>query len=522
MTGDLVARALTALRHKNYAAAREFITAYGENAPFELQHYLIEGLAELALEDWTAAQETFTEAIQDFPHQPQLWFNLGIAQENLGALDDAEDSYRHSLDLKSDQADACGNLSNVLRRLGCFAEAEEMAHRAYELGAPKAQALNALGLALGKQGRFEAAAAVFTQARELDASDPLIPANMANLAVDQLNLADAWPLFAAARALAERSSPPAQEDAAHAEARKRALVATLRRDEGMARLLAGETEQGWALYDARLDIPGALRVHPSCPRWQGEPLAGKTILLVAEQGFGDTIQFCRYGRLLSESGASLVWMAPKPLHRLLASNLPGLVLREDDAVPDAHYWAPLMSLPRALKLQRFSDAPTAPYLAAPAEPRLPAASGLRRRIGLVWTASPTNDRDYEKSMPLAALDPLWKLGNVEFCAPFVNPRLDLIAGQPIRRLDSLITDFADTAALLAQLDGLVTVCTAAAHLAGALGLRTWLLLPHCPDWRWGLGHETTPWYPSVTLLRQPAFADWATPVERLADILRTV
>jgi Flp pilus assembly protein TadD len=495
MTQDLVVQALTALRQKNFPAARDYVAAYANENPLEFQHYLIKGLAEIALADWQAASETFDEATRIFPHQSQLWLNLGVAYENLGLFDEAAESYEHSLDLKAEQADACGNLSNIYRKQGRFADAEDMAHRAYELGAPKAQALNVLGLALGKQGKFEAAGKIFNEARQLDPGDATILANLANLAVDQLKLDAAWPLFAAARIVNDNAG--------------------IRRDEGMARLLAGDTAQGWQLYESRLELPRALRLHPSCPRWNGEPLQGKRLLLVAEQGFGDTIQFCRYGRLLAEVGATLLWAVPASLRGLLAENLPGLVMAEGELLPDADYWLPILSLPLATGKLAYTDAPSAPYLRAPLSPQLPAAKKNAKKIGVVWTASPTNERDYEKSMHIEDLAPLWKIPNTQFYAPFVNPRLSQITNQPLTRLDHLIGDFADTAALLTQLDCLVSVCTAAAHLAGALGVKTYALLPYCPDWRWGVSGETTPWYPSVTLLRQKKFGDWESVIENL-------
>jgi tetratricopeptide (TPR) repeat protein len=499
MPQDLVVQALAALREKKFAEARDCIASYANDNALEFQHYLIKGLSEIALGDWNAAQDTFAEATRFFPHQPQLWLNLGIAQENLGKTDDAAASYEHSLDLKPDQADACGNLSNIYRKQGRFEDAEHMAHRAYELGAPKAQALNTLALALGKQGKFEAAEKIFKEARQLEPQNAQILANLANLKIDQLKFDEAWPLFAAARIANDN--------------------ATTRRDEGMARLLAGDYTTGWPLYEARLELPNALRMRPACPFWRGENLQGKRLLLIAEQGFGDTIQFCRYGRLLAEKGATLIWLMPKPLQSLLGGNLPGLVLPEGDPIPAADYWLPIMSLPLATGKLAFGDTPPAPYLRAPIEPRLPEDKKLAQKIGVVWTASPTNERDYEKSMHISELAPLWPLPNTKFYAPFVNPRLDQITNEPIVRLDKQISDFADTAAFLAQMDCVISVCTASAHLAGALGVKTYLLLPYCADWRWGAKGEITPWYPSVTLLRQPEFGDWESVVGQLKERL---
>ncbi|MDP9128148.1 MAG: tetratricopeptide repeat protein [Pseudomonadota bacterium] len=505
MAEDLVARALTALRNRDFMAARNSIAAYARDNQLEFQHYLIMGLSDLALEDWQAAAATFEEAAALFPHQPQLWFNLGVAQENLGRFAEAIESFEHSLDLKAEQGEACGNLSNLYRRTGLFSAAETMAHRAYELGAPKAQALNALGLALARQGKYEAADKIFREALRLEPQSPHVLANLANTAADRLDFAAAWPLYAAARAV---SNEPA-----------------IRHEEAMVRLLAGETEIGWPLYESRLERPGALRIKPKAPLWNGQFAAGQKVLLVAEQGFGDAIQFCRYGSLMSGSGAILTWIAPTPLKRLLAQNLPGLVLSEDDPVPETDCWLPLLSLPLALRKLAFAQAPPAPWLTVPAKPELPVLKNpsktYLRKIGIVWAGSASHERAHERSIPIEMFARVFEQIPGHYYAPFTGPELDDIKPPlPVMRLDHLISDFADTAGLLMQLDWLITVDTAVAHLAGALGVKTCLLLSHCPDWRWGIAGAATPWYPSLTLLRQPKYGDWESVIGALIGVLK--
>ncbi|HEU0117076.1 MAG TPA: tetratricopeptide repeat protein [Alphaproteobacteria bacterium] len=497
---DLVAQALAALRQKDFAGARAAMTAFATENQLEFQHYLIKGLAEIALQDWMAARDTFTEASEIFPHQPQVWLNLGVAEENLGDLDDAAESLEQSLDLKAEQGDVCGNLSNVYRKLGRFEDAERMAHRAYELGAPKGQSLNSLGLALMKQGKFEAAERTFQEALRHDATDAHIPANIANCYVDQLKFEAAWPFFAKARALSND--------------------ATIRRDEGMARLLAGQYAEGWKLYEARLELPNALRIIPNCPRYNGEPVAGKKILLLAEQGFGDTIMFCRYGKMLHDMKADICWVVQKPVKWLLDGNMPGTITAEGDPMPYADYYIPLLSLPNALQKPSPADAPTTPYLRVTTTAELPDAKTGKKKIGLVWAGSPTHERDHERSIPLEAFAPLFRKLNATFYSPFTGAGLEEItSGTPVIRLDQLITDFADTAAILQALDYLVTVDTATAHLAGALGIKTYLLLQYSPDWRWGTEGISTAWYPSITLLRQPKYGDWESVLNTLLDRL---
>jgi Flp pilus assembly protein TadD len=501
---DKVMKALDALRRKDFATARDHIAAYAHDNALEFQHYLIKGLAELALLEYQSAHDTFAEASYFFPHQAQIWFNLGVAQENLGLIDEAADSFEHSLAINPNQGEACGNLSNIYRKRGRLREAEQKAHQAYELGAPRAAALNTLGLALAKQGKFEAAQSVYKESLQFEANNPLVMANLANLYVDQLRFVDAWPLFSAARLLAP-------------------TIAAIKRDEGMARLLAGDYVAGWPLYEARLELPTALSIQPNCPRYAGEPVAGKKILLIAEQGFGDAIQFCRYGKNLVEMGATIVWSVRAPLERLFTENLGGQLVVEGSEITPCDFYIPLMSLPQMLRFYRPENAPRAPYLKALSQPLLPKRKNEKMAIGLVWAGSPTHERDHERSLLLEQLKPvLRKLGgSVQFYAPFTGSALDEIEGvdDSIIALDNLITDFADTAALLLQLDLLITVDTSTAHLAGALGVPTYLLLPHCPDWRWGIVGETTPWYPSITLIRQPYYGDWQGAIEKLVEQL---
>lgn len=498
MKPDLVTLALIALQNGKFADAREHIQIYADGNKREPQHYLIEGLASLALADWHAAGQVFQNATDEFPDNPQFWFNRGLAEENLGKLPDAETSFQRSLSLKPEQGEVFGNLSNIYRKLGRFPEAVQMACRALATGIPKAHALNVLGLALAKQGNFTEATRAFDEAIAMAPSEASIIANRANLAVDQLQFDDAWKFFAEARSLDD--------------------LAVIRRDEGMARLLAGDFATGLPLYEARLELPHALRVRPDAARWNGEDLSGKTLLLISEQGFGDTIQFSRYGEKLVAMGANLTWCVRQPLQRLLTINLPGQVVLESETLPACDFWLPILSLPHALGMTSATE-PKAAVWRASAEPRLPAANG-KRKIGLVWKGSRTHERDHERSVALSLLAPLWQKIDAQFFAPFKEAAEDLKSGDtPVIDCGNLIHDFADSAALLSQLDCLVTVDTAAAHLAGALGVKTYVLLPHCPDWRWGTAGEETAWYPNMTLIRQPRYADWPTVIEQLLEKL---
>ena len=484
--------AIAALKQRDFEEALR-IVAREKPASFGVQHFLIKGLAELSLEKWQSAADTFARAADRFRDYGLFWLNKGIAEENLLRLDDAIASQERCIALLPYQAEAYGNLSNLYRKKALFAEAEAMARRALELGANKGDAFNCLGLALMKQGKFDEAEKAFLDAHRAAPRKADILSNLANLKVEIFRFDEAWKYFAAARALEDKP--------------------VYRHDEGLARLLSGDAEKGFDLFEARLDLPNALRLRPSVPRWRGEDLKGKKLLIVAEQGFGDVLHFCRYEKLIPDG--ELVWAVPKSLVRLLSGTLRGTVIDETASLPACDFYIPVLSL-GTLSPQPLAAAGA--YLAAGPKPLLPKGTH-DRKIGLVWAGSRTHQRDYERSIPLERFKPLMDSVQADFYAPFLGEALETIGSLPVARLDSLISDFADTAALLKQLDVLVTVDTAAAHLAGALGVKTFLLLPHCPDWRWGTSGEKTPLYASVTLVRQPHFGDWESVLKIVRDRL---
>jgi tetratricopeptide (TPR) repeat protein len=533
--------ALDALKNKDFTAARDLIARI-DAATYGEPHFLIKGLAELALQDWDAANATFAAATERFPDHAAFWLNRGITQENLGQTDAAIASEERCLALNPAQAEAFGNLSNLYRKKKRFSEAETMARHALANGAHSGEAYNCLGLALGKQGKFKDADVALRQAQQRAPDNPDILSNRANLAVDQLHFDEAWALFAAARAMTDK--------------------AVYRHDESLARLLSGDYDLGWKLFEARLEMPNALRVKPQSPLWNGENLAGKKLLILAEQGFGDVIQFSRYQEFLLEG--SLIWAVPKPLVRLLSRTLHGQVLCETAPLPDCDYYIPIMSLPlitghlqpekrwdsisaedndgdHSVSLedqQKFLDGLVADAandnqtsrsvsstvsnkdkLSLFTQPTLPKGTHALK-IGLVWAGSPTHERDHERSLPLATLSPIFTAVAADFYAPFTGDALSQIGSFPVTRLDHIMSDFADTAALLNQMDCIITVDTAVAHLAGILGIKTFLLLPYCPDWRWGTSGNTTPWYPSITLLRQPHHGDWENVIARLTKLIK--
>lgn len=292
-------------------------------------------------------------------------------------------------------------------------------------------------------------------------------------------------------------------------------------------LVGGDFERGWAEYEWRYRCePLASANRFEQPQWMGtQSLRGKTILLHAEQGMGDAIQFCRYAPMVAALGATVLLAARKSLHPLLATLQGAYQLLDIDAPFSAFdFHCPLMSLPFAFST-RLETIPSAnPYLQA--DPNRVGSWAARigprnkLRVGLSWSGNTQNSVDARRSIPLAVLDGL-RRENAEFFS--LQPDLresDRAALGGLRHFDGLLVDFGDTAALIELMDIVISVDTSVAHLAGALGKPVWVLLPFAPDWRWMLGRDDSPWYPSARLFRQSYAGNWPVVVQRAAGELR--
>jgi hypothetical protein len=301
----------------------------------------------------------------------------------------------------------------------------------------------------------------------------------------------------------------------------------------MTLLLLGRLAEGFAEYEHRL-APRPAHI-PGPPVWRGEPLEGWTILLHAEQGIGDTIQFVRYLPEVARRGAGRVLLAAPPTFARLLAGLPGLdalVRPEDRAEVRAHVHCPLLSLPHVLGTTTVETIPApTPYLRA--EPaaltrwreRLADLRGLR--VGLVWAGNPRHQNDRNRSIAPERLAPLLRVRGVSWVslqlgAPVERLREQAPEGAVLVDIAPELTDLAETAAAIVQLDLVVAVDTAVAHLAGALGRPVWVLLPAVPDWRWLLGREDSPWYSTMRLFRQQRAGDWDGVVARIAAALEAL
>lgn len=457
------------------------------------------------------ALESYRKALALQPAYAQSWHGLGLAYNDLKQWQHAVDAFTQALACQSDMAVACLDLGNALRELERFEEALAAYDKAVKLQPTYAQAWSNRGVLLKRMGRMQESLQSYQKAIALepDFVDALV--NCSTLLKEMMDLDASIAMNRRALALKPDNS------GAHLNL-------------AICHLLRGEFEEGFAHYEWRWKTEQLLAsVRPFAqPLWTGEQsLQGKTILLHAEQGLGDTVQFCRYASLLKRMGATVLMEVQAPLLPLLHS-LQGVDVwsRQGDALPAFDYQSPLLSLPWALKTTPATVPAAVPYLAADAAlvaewgQRLGPSS--RKRVGLVWSGRPEHKNDHNRSMPLQRLQPLLH-SDAEFHCLQKEFRVADLALDPaamgIRLWADRLTSFAETAALIAHMDLVIAVDTSVAHVAAALGKPVWLMLPYSPDWRWLLGRDDSPWYPGMRLFRQDAGADWAGAIQRLQAAL---
>ncbi|MEX2616915.1 MAG: tetratricopeptide repeat protein [Alphaproteobacteria bacterium] len=457
------------------------------------------------------------------------------AYRSLSRLDAAIAGYRRVLEINPDNNAARVALGACQQRAGDLAGAVQSYREALARDPLADDAWSNLGLALKAAGRFDDAVTALENAVALNPDDP---ATLCNLGVV---LMDAGRMDDAARALESvTGNHPAfvggwsnlgnlrQEEGrldAALEAHGRALAldpdnAECHWNRAMTLLLSGDFTSGFAEYEWRRHTPDhAPPVHDS-PLWDGSDPSGRRILLLAEQGFGDAIQFARYAPVLRELGADVTIGCHAKLAGLFGT-LPGSprIVSTGGAVPPVDCHAPLMSLPHLLGSGTETIPANVPYLFPPIDAKPPPAGNGRRRIGLCWTGNPKHPDNAQRSVTPAALSPLLARDDVEWISLQFGPGSEQAAGTCLADWSAHLDGFADTAAALSALDLVITVDTATAHLAGALGRPVWLLLKYSPDWRWMLARADSPWYPTMRLFRQDAPGDWADVVHRLGEAL---
>jgi tetratricopeptide (TPR) repeat protein len=495
-----------------------------------------------ALGQREAAAAEYQAALQLAPDAAPAHANLAAVLLELGRPEEAAAHCRAALAVQPENAALHYRLGLALVRLERWDEAEGSLREAVRLAPGNAPALNELGIVLARSLDIAKAAACFRTAVGLK---PGFVEALANLGGVLTRLSDWAAAEVACRAAIDRDPAyaPAQhnfgtllrdagrleeaEQAARAALRLKPDYAEARVNLAMTLLLSGRFEEGWAEYEWRWRLPKPARelARFRQPRWDGAPLGEKILLLHAEQGFGDTLQFCRYAPLVARRGR-VVLEVPAQLKRLLAG-LPGVeqVAAAGEALPRFDLHCPLLSLPHVLATTLATIPGETPYLQAAPER---VAAWRRRfdpipgfRVGLVWAGSPTMSADRGRSLTLDLLVPLAGLPGVALVslqkgeAAGQTPPSGMVLHDWTEDLD----DFAETAALIEALDLVIGVDTAVIHLAGALGRPVWLLNRFDRDWRWLDGRDDSPWYPTLRQFRQAAPGDWAGVLSRVRTAL---
>ncbi|MGO9327861.1 MAG: tetratricopeptide repeat protein [Steroidobacteraceae bacterium] len=472
------------------------------------------GNALYQLKRFAEALASYDRALALQPDHAEALANRGSIQHELKRFDQALVSYGRALALRPNDAQVLFNRGNTLHELKRFDEALASYDAALGLRPDYAEALTNRGNTLHRLERFDEALASYDSALALQPDHRVALINRGNT-LQQLKRFDEA-LASYDRALTVRP------DDAEAHWNRSLLL-----------LLLGDFARGWTEYEWRWkrELLNPARRNFQRPLWLGaETIDGKTILLHAEQGLGDTIQFCRYAALVRARGARVVLEVQEPLRDLMASVAGvSLIVCRGETLPDFDLHCPLHSLPLALGTRLETIPSDIPYLRGEADKsqRWVARLGSKQRpaIGIAWAGGLKFDDDYNRSKSIAAsaLLPLLDVG-----ATFVSLQKDvhptdratLNDHADIFNFGEEFADFSDTAALISHLDLVISVDTSVAHLAGALGKPVWVLLPFIPDWRWLLDRYDSPWYPTVRLFRQPATRRWDDVIEGVHDALR--
>jgi hypothetical protein len=518
-------------------------------SPEYAEAYLNRGNVLRDLKRLEDALESYERAAKIRPEHPVMHLNLGNALRDLKRLNEALVSYDRAIAIDLQYVDAHINRGIALKDLGRLDEAMICFDYAIGLNPNNADIYLNRGSTFRDLRRPDEALRCFDHALSLNADDSNVYNNRGHALVDLKRFDEALASFAQAAELEPNGAEAyyhrgnALRDMKRLEEAQASLDHAIKLDPGfveahwnmsLLKLLEGAYEEGWALYEWRWQREeGSASKHSaskcSQPKWLGDQeISGKTLLIRAEQGLGDVIQFCRYAPMVEALGAHVILEAPAPLVALLAT-LPGkfTVVEQRSRLPAFDLHCPIMSLPLAFGTTLATVPASVPYLHAVPDKsaiwRRRLGIGTRLRVGLVWSGSPDHKNDHNRSIPLEILAPLLELP-AEFHSLQKEYRQEdervLAELEQIGQHQGELQDFSDTAALLSQMDLVIAVDTSVAHLSGALARKTWVLLPYSPDFRWMLDRNDSPWYPTMTLFRQTACGDWAGVVAEVAERLR--
>lgn len=449
------------------------------------------------------SREAYSQCLRLCANHPGALEGLGDVSLRENRKSAAEHFYRSALRVCSDSASLMNKLANLLAQRGLQAEAEEYYRKALALVPSFADAHFNLGSAYGRAGRTQEALGHLREAVALRSNFKEAWETLATSLEEEGNLEEALDCWDRVLEL----------DPAWIKGRWARSLTLLK----MGRLL-----EGWAYYESRFQVPELIPPREfNAPLWTGQPFERKTLLITAEQGLGDTIEFIRYTPQVKARGGIVVVECQAPLKELLKS-CPGIdqVVASGQALPHYDWHVSLMSLPHIFRTTLETIPSDVPYLRPIRQ--VVKAPGLPLHIGLVWAGNPRQQRDRMRSCPFEELLPMLEIPRIHWtCLQKDVPERDHVAVDNCELLDRVsLSDFSVTAEQISALDLVISVDTSVAHLAGALNVPVWILLAKASDWRWLLDRDESPWYPSARLFRQRQAGDWRELVQRVSQELR--
>ncbi len=496
--------------------------------------------------DSRQGEELICRALEARPSERSYANSLGIVLMAQGRFDEAAEAHRRALTIDLDYPEAHFNLGNVLRLTGQVSEATEAYRQAISLRPDYAQAHLNLGVTRLLAGEMEDAHEAFSRALEYDPRLAEAYVNLAGIHLAQgehqrarnfcHTALEIRPDFAPGYVKLGTVLTQEGELAAAISAYRKAVELYPEDQEGHLRLgfsllRQGELLDGWKEYEWRFTNGGSPARQAGCdqPIWDGEDLLGKRILLVDEQGHGDTLHFIRYAPLIKQRGAEVLFRCTPTLSSLLESS-PGIdhLFVGGEELPAFDFQIPLLSLPRVLGTDLPNIPAQIPYLFTKEQPRPEveaafAAAGDDFKVGIVWAGNPAHPSDDQRSCDLQAFLPLTTVPGVHvFSLQYGDRGADLasLGSTAITDLGEFLGDFSHTGFIIQELNLVITVDTSMAHLAGALGQEAWVLLHVQADWRWLRHRDDSPWYPTLRLFRQESPGDWAGVHHRIEKALK--
>jgi len=444
------------------------------------------GLTLKKLGRYSEAEMNFKKAIELNPKYGQAFNNLGLIYEQLNYLPQAIDALRCAIEAQPNFLLAYHNLTALLVKTSRFTEAEKYLRQAIDLSPDCYETYRRLGVVLKKMRRLKEAELAFLKALELADSDQAV---------------------------------------------------AVRHALGVLYLLCGRFAPGWLNYEYRRIVYEKHIYSPPTPQlrnipyWQGESLSGKSLVLFFEQGLGDTIQFIRYLPQLSRVARKVAVIVQSELQQLLSYSLNHKMYDENKLPDDSFDFAcSVHSLPALFKTSAETMFSQVPYISADDKGTatwgnrlMKLSGGHHLRVGVVWAGNPNHENDYNRSIPFAVFRQLFNMSQIDWISLQVGVRAaDLPLLPNVINLSSALTDFHETAGVIQNLDLVITVDSSVAHLAGAMGKRTWTLLPFDCDWRWQLDREDSPWYPSMHLFRQRQAGNWQEVLDKVQLSLQNI